>query len=87
MRMPAGVKPGAVVEITFLDHVEDGNDAIEFKVWGRIRYVTKRTVTVETWAYADKNGEGDDGSVNVKAFTIVKKAMTDLRFLIHRKDS
>lgn len=87
MRMPAGVKPGAVVEITFLDHVEDGNDAIEFKVWGRIRYVTKRTVTVETWAYADKNDEGDDGSVNVKAFTIVKKAMTDLRFLIHRKDS
>lgn len=79
MRMPAGLKEGDEVRIRFLDHVEDGQEAIDFTVWGRISLLTKRTIAVECWAYTDLE---EQDKHNVKMFTIVKKAILALHVMV-----
>lgn len=81
MRMPVGLKEGSLVEIVFLDHVEDGPDPIEFEVIGRVSNITKRAVTVRCWNYKFPVDEATHGDHNVKSFTIVKKAMTEVNLL------
>jgi len=79
--MPAGLKEGCLVQIVFLDHVEDGPDPIEFEVIGRVSGITKRAVTVRCWNYSRPVDEASHGDHNVKSFTIVKKAMTEVNLL------
>jgi len=76
-------KKGDLVEIRFHDHCEDGDDAMEFLVWGRVRRVTRSSYIVESWAYANpKDDDGDDeDSENRKIFVIVKKAVLALRIM------
>jgi len=81
MRMPAGLKVGSIVELTFLDHVEDGPEPIEFTVWGRVSGTTKRSLSVECWGYSNKVDEASHGSHNIKSFTIVKSAVTAVSLL------
>jgi hypothetical protein len=81
MRMPVGLKEGSIVELTFLDHVEDGPEPIEFMVWGRVSGMTKRSLSVECWGYASKVDEASHGDHNIKSFTIVKRAVTAISLL------
>jgi hypothetical protein len=70
-----GVRIGDEVRVQFYDHVEDGTEAINFTVWGRVSDLTKRTISIECWAYTDPNEEDKN---NVKVYTIVKKAISSL---------
>ena len=79
--MKPTARKGDLVQVTFLDHVEDSDkdQHFTFVVWGRVRSVTKSAITVECWAYPDPaHTEGDDDRFNVKRFTILKAVITDL---------
>lgn len=69
---------GEVVAVTFCDHVEDGDDVIEFVAYGRVARVTRGAVSLDSWAYADPATPHD---ANVKRFTILRRAITGVRHL------
>ena len=72
-------KVGSIVEITFLDHCQDGPDAVECTVWGKVRAITRRAYTIQTWETKD-----DDDEYNRSAFNIVKSAIKNVRTLTAR---
>lgn len=74
---------GDIVRITFLDHVEDGNDPIEFEVFGRVARNDDKSVVVRSWGLA--NGDIDDVKENEKVFTIVKSTVTSLKKIFRGK--
>lgn len=82
MRMPNGLGPGDIVEIRFLDHVEDGDDAVEFIVWGRVDKLTRAAVKISAWAFADRDAHPDfPDEGNTKTFTIIKSTIQAIRVL------
>lgn len=66
-------KVGDIVEVEFLDHVEDGGDPICFKVWGRLCKSARQHVEILSWAYSTAD-EADVPS-NEKRWTIVRAAI------------
>lgn len=85
MRMPKGLKPGDVVEVDFLDHVEDGEDALRFLVYGVIEKITRQALIIHCWTYKDRGERDHAEEGNIKSFTIVKSAIQDLNILRKRK--
>lgn len=71
---------GSLVMIQFLDHVEDADEPIEFVVYGRLSHISCNAYTVESWAFVNP-AEISNRDHNVKRFTIVKKAITELAYL------
>jgi len=74
-------KIGDLVECAFLDHVEDGGEPLQFKVWGRIEKKTRKHLEIVSWAYADRPSVSGDH--NEKRWTIVTSAITRIRTLHH----
>lgn len=72
-------KVGSIVEITFDDHSEGGDDAMRCTVWGKITNVTKRAYTVTTWYTSE-----DDDEHNNPRYHILKAAIVDLKTLTPR---
>lgn len=72
------VVPGAIVAITFLDHVEDGSETIPFVVYGRVVKKDRKELTLDSWEYQDVKIPHDD---NEKRFSIVRGAVTRVRVL------
>lgn len=66
---------GQVYEVTFLDHVEGGDEPIEFVVYGRLVDARSRSLTIDSWAYADLMLPFDS---NVVRYTIVRSSVTKL---------
>jgi len=64
---------GSIVEVHFLDHVENGDKPYEFVVYGRVAHVDRRSITVECWTYSDTR-ERDKS--NVTKYVILKSAIT-----------
>lgn len=76
------VKKGNVVQVNFLDHVEDGEEELRFIVWGRVDMVTKRCLRIVSWAHEDPcSAPLDCEKGTEKTFTIVRSAITDLQVL------
>ena len=67
-------RKGQVVEVEFLDHVEDSSTPLLFTLYGRIVKVDRKYLVVESWSYTDR--DGDDGDTNVKTWTIVRSTIT-----------
>lgn len=63
-----------MVEVEFLDHVEDGGEPLQFKVWGAVAVNTRKHYEILSWAYADPHS--DNSASNEKRWTIVKAAVT-----------
>lgn len=78
-------RKGDIMQVTFLDHVEDSerNEPFAFTVWGRVHSVDKKSITVASWDYADAgHTEGKESDqVNRKRFTILKSTITSLVML------
>jgi hypothetical protein len=64
---------GDVVEVEFLDHVEDGEEPYRFFVWGVLAVNGRKHYEILSWAHADPTVE--QHSHNVKRWTIVKGAV------------
>ena len=75
--MISKLRKGDLVEVQFHDHCEDGSDAMDFTVWGRIRRTTRSSLIIESWAYTHAADDAKDAeeSENRKVFVIVKKAI------------
>lgn len=66
------------MECTFLDHCEDGEDPMEFTVWGRIERVGRKHLVIVSWSYSDNESRGDH---NEKKWVIVRSAITAIHQL------
>jgi hypothetical protein len=73
-------KVGDIVEVEFLDHVEDASEPYLFKVWGRIDKINKDSYSILSWAHAAP-GDGSDPH-NEKRFTIVTSTIKKLTHLV-----
>ena len=67
------VKAGDVVEVEFLDHVEDGGEPLRFLVWGLLAVNGRKHYEILSWAGADRGVEME--ACNEKRWTIVKSAV------------
>lgn len=72
MKIPVA---GDISECSFLDHVEDGSEPIEFTVWGRVESINKKRIVIVSWAYQDGVKRDDP---NEKRWTIVRSTVTKL---------
>lgn len=73
---------GDVIQVRFHDHCEDGDEAIEFLVWGRLNKITRWSYHLHAWAFADAIEEAkNENHENEKTFTIVKKAVLEIKIL------
>lgn len=46
-------RKGMLVEVRFLDHSQNSEEALEFVVWGRVCKVERKHIVVQTWAHPD----------------------------------
>ena len=63
-------RKGKVVEIKFLDHVEDGDKPLLFSVYGRITDVHRKYVVIAAWI-------GEEVDHNTKYWTILKSTIQE----------
>ena len=73
------IKPGHLVEITFLDHCSrhaEGKTPLQSRAFGILIEETKKCYAIATWIEVD--GTLDN---NTEMFTIVKGAVTKIRRL------
>lgn len=75
-------RKGMIVEVEFLDHVEDGNEPIAFTAYGRLVDVQRKFIIVESWAYFDTKIIRDS---NVKFWVILRSAITQW-YQLERKE-
>jgi len=74
------VRIGSIVAVTFLDHVEDGDEPIEFVVYGELLQASRSRLHIGGWVYANpKEREYDTG--NMKTWSIVRAAITQIKVL------
>ena len=79
-------KPGDIVKVTFLDHVEDGDTPLRCIVVGRLKYrgkvlSGKRFIVVESWFF-DKEISVATSEANAKVFTILTSTVLSLTKLV-----
>lgn len=74
----AKTRPGDIVAVRFLDHVQDGDEPIEFIVFGRVHAVKRTHLVIASWVYADPTIPTD---ANELVWTIVKSAVTQIQHL------
>ena len=84
-RIPSKWSPrqGDLVEIRFLDHVEDDHKPYEFHVYGRVASTDRKSIVVESWASPD--GPSEPGDPNAKSFTILRSTILTLQKLRRAK--
>ena len=73
-----GVKVGDLVAVKFKDHCEQGDEPIEFNLYGRLTKKGTKYITVHCWIYGDDRPRWDE---NEKYYTIVRAAVTDIVIL------
>jgi len=66
------LRRGLVVKVEFSDHVEGSSNSIRFVVYGRVVSVTRRTLSLDSWAYADSKQKFDR---NQTRFAIVRSSI------------
>ena len=75
------IRKGNIVEVHFLDHVEDGDKPLEFIVWGRVDRVRKLSLRIIAWAARDASILEGCHAHTEKTFTIVRSAITKIKNL------
>lgn len=70
MKLPS---VGDIVHIVFLDHVEDGDEPIEFEVFGRVIKKDPIFINVGSWLYTQEENCIEDS--NIKTWCIVSSTI------------
>ena len=66
------LRTGQIVAVEFVDHVEDGSQAMAFVVYGRVARVTRAAICIDSWCYANRKTKHDQ---NCKRYTLVRAAI------------
>lgn len=74
----AAPRKGQTVRVTFLDHVEDGDELMECTVYGRLAKTTKQEYQVDSWCCKDPECHEN----NKKRFTLLRKAVLEIVVLV-----
>jgi hypothetical protein len=81
MNKKTELTPGDIVEVEFLDHVEDGDAPLTFKVWGKLVLANPEYLVLSSWAYSfDDPHKNPD---NEKQWVIVQGAIIKTTKLKH----
>jgi len=64
--------PGQIVELTFLDHVEDGDEPMQCIAYGIVVAVTAVAITIDSWCCTDKSCHEN----NKKRFVILRAVIS-----------
>lgn len=70
-------RKGHIVSVTFLDHVEDGDEPMECTVYGRLHKTTRVAYLVDSWTCADEVIHEE----NKKRFVILKRVVSSIKVL------
>ena len=82
------LRKGDIVEITFLDHAENSDDALEFIVYGRVMDITRYAYKIGQWIYAKELDRASNGNPDNEDYkTIVKTAITKKRRLVPKNET
>ena len=71
------MRKGDIVEVDFYDHAQDSEEALVFRVWGRVCKVEKKHIVVQVWAHPD-NMENDN---QTEYYSIIKSCIISSRVL------
>jgi hypothetical protein len=73
---------GDVVEIKFLDHHENNDDAVEYLIFGKVGVITPRAYVIDCWVHADPSEwPRAENKENIHNYAIAKGVITDLTIL------
>lgn len=72
---------GQIARVEFLDHIQGGEDPgpYRFCVYGEVVSVTRLSISIDAWAYADRREPHDE---NEMRYTIVRSAITKITRLV-----
>ena len=74
------ISTGDVVEVEFLDHVEDGGEPLQFVVWGRLAWIGREHFEILSWAHSEPTEY--DQTYNEKRWSIVRSAVKRIKKLL-----
>lgn len=77
------IRKNQIVAVQFLDHVESASHPLRFILYGRVASHNAKSITVDSWCYADKKTSYD--SRNVTRHTIVRSAIEKITLLKEAK--
>ena len=69
------MRKGAIVALTFLDHVQEDDKPMKFTVWGRVVECTKDHIIVRHWDYCHPGSPRDE---NVNQSVILQSTVIRL---------
>lgn len=73
------MKRGDIVALEFDDHCSGADELVRFVAYGKVAKVTRASVTIDCWHYADES-ETDRGE-NVDRYTIARKTIKSAKVL------
>ena len=72
------LKKGMILQVDFDDHVQNGEELIRFRVYGRLRAYGKDHLTLDCWHYPASYTVDE----NVERFTIGRRMIKDVKQLV-----
>lgn len=77
--MKKPIQSGDIVAVDFLDHMEDGDEPLQFTVYGKVVESTDVFLRIVSWEYTLDSK--DKNPCNEKLWVIVRSAITRTRKL------
>jgi len=74
-------KVGDVVEVEFLDHVENSDTPLPCIVYGRVRKLTEATIAIESWTFDEPSGVSHHDFDNRKVWGLIRDAVLRIEVL------
>jgi len=68
----------SVVEVRFVDHVENADELAPVVLYGKLIKKTKLHIVVETWSNPDPKEQEKYSDKDVTKYAIIKKAITEI---------
>jgi len=68
----------SVVEVRFVDHVENSEDIASVILYGKLIKKTKTHIVVETWGNPDPEMQKKFSENDVTKYAIIKKTITEI---------
>lgn len=72
---------GDWVRVRFDDHVEGGDEVMEFWVCGRVAKKSRKALVVDSWAFVDPPSDREDNRDNMTTHVILRATVRELHIL------
>ena len=72
---------GDWIRIRFDDHVEGGDDVMEFWVCGRVAKKTRKALVLDSWSFVNNPSDREDQRHNITTHVILRSTVRELHIL------